>query len=192
MCFYCHYDYCDNSEELSYFPSLNYCYLGHLGQINTISPTIVQDVINNCTELKVFSLCYCTSNLSLNLAHNHNLQQLYIHGSPIGVPDDFMTSVSAHGGLVHVVMSVHSLNVDGITSLVRNSTQLITLHLCAFLCTMAYVDIDVLLKKKFWNRKLFTAGYCKVDCGHNCSISILERRTDLFPPWMTNEHELRD
>ena len=182
----CCYD-CDcvvNSKELPYFPSLNYCYIGHLCQINTVSPTIVQDVINNCTELKVFSLCYCTSNLSLNLAHNNNLQQLYIHDSDTDVPDDFMTSVSAHSGLVHVVMKVKTLEVDGITSLVRNSPQLITLHLCAA-GTMGDVGMDVSLKKKFWNRKLFTAGHCKMCYGCNC-LSILEPQgTDLFPLWMT-------
>lgn len=40
------------------------------------------------------------------LAHNHNLQQLHIESIFINVPDDFMTSVLAHGGLVHVVMKV--------------------------------------------------------------------------------------
>ena len=59
-----------------------------------------------------------------------------------------MTSVSNHGGLVHVVMNVKTLKVNGITSLVRNSLQL--------------MGMDVSLKNKFWNRKLFTAGHCKV------------------------------
>jgi len=181
-CFDCHYVV--NNKELSYFPSLNYCYIGHLGQFNTVSSTTVQDVINNCTELKLFSLCYRTSHLCLNLAHNDNLQQFYLHGD-IHVPDDFMTSVSAHGGLIHVVMSVQTFEVDGITSLVKNSPRLITLHLSAVLCTMGYVGMDVSLKKKFWNRKLFTAGHCKVDIGNRCSISILEERgTDLLPLWI--------
>jgi len=59
-------------------------------------------VINNCTELKLFSFYY-TPHLSLCLTHNHNLQQLYSHTH---VSDAFMTSVSAHGGLVNVLMSV--------------------------------------------------------------------------------------
>ena len=145
-CIDCHY--VNSSEELSYFPSLNYCYIGYLCQISTVSPTIVQDVINNCTELKVFSLCYCTSNLSLNLAHSHNLQQLYIYQPYTDVSDDFLTSVSAHGGLVHVIITVHTFKVDGITSLVRNSPQLITLYLHS--SSKRYnVGIDDLLKKKF-------------------------------------------
>jgi len=72
-------------------------------------------VINNYIDLKVFSLCYAAFDLSsLKLAHNHNLQQLYIHESHADVPDDFMTSVSAYGGLVHVVMKVKTLEVDGL------------------------------------------------------------------------------
>ena len=66
--------------------------------------------------------------LSLSSTHNHNLQQLYIDSINTDVPDDFMTSVSAHGGLVHVVMFARSLTVEGVTSLVRNSPKLITLY----------------------------------------------------------------
>jgi len=99
-----------------------------------------------------------------------------------------MTSVSAHGGLVHVVMKVQTLKVDSITSLVRNSPQLIILHLSADLCTVGYVGMDVSLKKKFSNRKLFTAGHCKVDYRSKCSISFLEELgTNIFPLWTMNE-----
>jgi len=87
---------------LSYFLSLHYCNLLYdHGQQN---PAMVQDVINNCKELKYFRYIYYsfhTAGISLNLVHNHNLQQLYIDGSHTIVPDKFMTSVSAHGGLVH-------------------------------------------------------------------------------------------
>ena len=58
-----------------------------------------------------------------------------MHESYTDVLDDFMTSVSAHGGLVHAVMSVRTLKVDGITSLVRNFLQL--------------MGMDVSLKKSF-------------------------------------------
>ena len=50
------------------------------------------------------------------LAHNNKLQQIYIQAFGIDVPDKFMTSVSAHGGLVHVVMEVRSLIADGLMS----------------------------------------------------------------------------
>ena len=87
---------------LSYFPSLNYC---NCSMWDTCAPsTIVQDVINNCKELRCVSFLTCDMNnsLSLNATYNHNLQQLYINSPFANVPDDFMTLVSAHGGLVHV------------------------------------------------------------------------------------------
>ena len=92
---------------LSYFPSLNYCYLDY-GK-----PTIVQDVINNCKELKCvrFNL-HCHPSLHSS-TYNHNLQQLCIcFSANYDVPDDFMTSVSAHGRLVHVVTEVETLTAE--------------------------------------------------------------------------------
>jgi len=121
--------HCDNItiEDimlLSYFPSLNYFYSSDYVRL----PTIIQDVINNCQELKCayFNNCYP---LTLSIAHAHSLQQLYIFAPLTDVPDDFMTSISAHGGLVHVVIRVRSLTVEGVTSLVKNSLKLITLQL---------------------------------------------------------------
>ena len=61
----------------------------------------------------------------------YNLQQFCIDSVDIDVPNDFMISVSAHGGLVNVVVKVASLSGKGITFLVKNSPKLITLHLCA-------------------------------------------------------------
>ena len=49
-------------------------------------------------------------NLSLNLAHSFNLQQLCIETFNTDVPVEFIMSVSAHGGLVHVVMGVNLIN----------------------------------------------------------------------------------
>jgi len=57
--------------------------------------------------------------MSLSLAHNYNLQQLYMYLPHTDIPDNFMTSVSAHGGLTHVIMHtfikrthVHTENSD--------------------------------------------------------------------------------
>ena len=122
--------------------------------------------------------------LSLSVAHNHNLQQLYIEASRTVVPGKFMTSVSAHGGLVHVVMNTRSLTAEGITSLVRNSPKLITLYLCAQ--TIHHVDVEenfnATLKKLFCNRRLFTAGHyilC-VQQQKKFNIELLEQGTDLL------------
>ena len=88
---------------LSYFTSLHYYHL----KCYDCSITLSLDIINNCKQLKCVRVS--TFNLSLNLAHNHNLQQIYIGALDTDVPDHFITSVSAHGGLVHVVMDVKSL-----------------------------------------------------------------------------------
>ncbi|XP_065908495.1 uncharacterized protein [Dysidea avara] len=173
---------CEHEEDtlmLSYFPSLNYCYLYLVYQS---SPTIVKDVISNCTELKVF---YCVRlHLSLNLSHNHNLQQLYIDSPCTDVPDHFMTSVSAHGGLEHVFLSIGYLTFEGITSLVRNSPKLMTLYLCVNHVDGNMENYNIPPKNMFWNRKLFTAGHRMIDVDEFANLAALwEQGMDLLPLW---------
>ena len=182
-------DYCcetltkEDILMLSYFPSLNYCYVKFYGRL----PTIVQDIINNCKELRYVSFnCYHISKpLSLSSNHNHNLQQLCIDSTNTDVPDNFMTSVSAHGGLVHVVMFVKSLTVEGITSLLRNSPKLITLYLYVSAMNVNVLNFKATLKKMFWNRIFFTAGLYKLtDSWYDSARDVLrEQGTDLFPLW---------
>ena len=164
---------------LSYFPSLYYCNLKYKRK-----PAMVQDVINNCKELKCVRYS-CNDKLSLNLVHNHNLQQLYIDASLTDVPDEFMTSVSAHGGLVHVVMMVRSSTAEGITSLVRNSPELITLYVSTEnIHRLSVVNFNATLKEMFCNRRLFTAGHYICDkCIRNVDIRLLDQGTDLLPLW---------
>ena len=186
---------CDNHDEvvfaevglmLSYFSSLNYFFMRY----HTSPPTIVQDVINNCKELRCVSFRSNDYNnlLSLNTTRNQNLQQLYIDSSCTCVPDDFMTSVSSHGGLVHVVIRVRSLTPKGITILVRNSPNLMTLFLHIITnCEgrAAFESCSANLKKKFWNRKLFTSGNYKV-AAHFGGIGDKLREfglTDLLSLW---------
>ena len=172
----------EDALMLSYFSSLNYCYLqGHINKF----PTIVQTVINNCKKLRCAFSCH-QYQLSLSLAHNHYLQLLFIFSPYTNVPDDFMTSVSAHCGLVHVVMKVGSLTVEGITSLVRNSPELITLHLCTIAIDHVNVKkFDTKLKLMFRNRKLFTVGHYMVDLHWIESLSdvLWEQGTDLLLLW---------
>ena len=180
QCGYCCESFTNQDTLMfSYFPSLNYFHLSHCYHLATIA----QDVINNCNKVKVFYCCY--PKLSLNLAHNHNLQQLCID-SYTDVPDIFMTSVSVHGGLVHVVMSVRSVTAEGIIFLVRNSPKLITLHLCVEVMHPPDVNFDTSLKKTFCNRKLFTTGHYMVDISKwygDLRGVIKEQGTDLLPLW---------
>ena len=178
----------------SYFPSLIYCNLCAFSKL----PNVVQDVIQNCKELKSirfqhYSLHECLSMnfyecLSLNLGHNHSLQQLYIWSPYTDVSDEFITLVSAHGELVHVVMSIGSLAAEGIISLVRNSPKIITLHL--YVRAIRHMDMSLqsfntTLKQRFCNRKLVTGGHYLVDCQHyRDKFDVLqEQSTDLLPLW---------
>jgi len=64
---------------------------------------------------------------------------------------------------------------------VRNSPKLITLHLSV---AYGYEGVDVSLQEKFWNRKLFTAGHCKVVDNSRCALWVLvDQGTDLLPLW---------
>jgi len=179
------YDYhCKSSANkdaliLSYFPSLDYCNLHYRNE-----PAMVHDVINHCKELKCvrYTGCYSTSP---DLVHNRNLQQLYIQESHTIVSDEFMISVSAHGGLVHVVMMVQSLTAKGITSLVRNSPKLITLYLSAkTIHCLSVENFKTTLKKMFCKRRLFRAGHYICDrCPRNLNIRLWEQGADLLPLW---------
>jgi len=164
---------------LSYFPSLKYCNLDYRKK-----PAMVQDVINNCKQLKCVRYS-CSDKLLLNLVDNHNLQQLYIDASLTDVPDEFMTSVSAHGGLVHVVMIVRSSSAEGITFLVRNSRKLITLYVSAqTIHRLSVENFNATLKEMFCNRRLFTAGHYICDkCIRNVDIKLLDQGADLLPLW---------
>ena len=143
---------------LSHFPSLNYFYL----QIDLKLPTIVQDIMNNCKEIRTVHFIQKDEALSLRATHIQNLRVLNIYSPHTNVPDKFMTSVSAHGGLVHVDMMVKSLTVEGIKSLVRNSPKLVTLDLLQKSALGVNVEsFNAALKILFQKRKLFTRGLYK-------------------------------
>jgi len=172
----------DEDVMISCFPSLNYCY-SELHKKPTCMH-IVQDLINNCVKLKYFSLLCSRFKLSLNLAHNQNLQQLYISASHTEVPDEFMTSVSAYGGLVHVAMEIRSLTTEGITSLVKNSPKLITFYLST--ATKRRWDVEIFnntLKKMFCKRKLFTAGHYQLCTNVHFNTGLWEQGTNVLPLW---------
>ena len=169
-CFCCSCVELDTSM-LSYFTSLHYCCLIDFEFLSL-------DMIEMCKELKCVSIL--AWNLSLNLAHTKYLQQLCMHAIFTDILDEFITAVSAHGGLVHVVMNVQSLTAKGITSLVRNSPNLMTL----FLKTDRKLNeehFNATLKKEFSKRRLFTAGYCCVNGKGDISFNVLrEQGADFF------------
>jgi len=96
-----------------------------------------------------------------------------------------MTSISAHGQLVHVVMNIRSLTGKSITSLVKNSPKLITLHLHVTINDMNLEHFNATLKKLFWNRRLFAAGLYElvVSWDINSMDVLWEQGTDLLLLW---------
>ena len=120
--------------------------------IKTYTTIIYPNIANK--ELK------CIRVLVYNLLFSHNYinqTKLFIAKASKDVPDNFMMSVSAHGGLVHVVMDEASLTTEGNTSPVMNSAKLITLYLCAIRLDRN-INTDY-TKKTLPKRKLFTDGH---------------------------------
>ena len=173
-----------NWSLLSHFPALKYCkfYPSHA--------TVIQDIINNCKELTILSCAHgfdiC---LLLSSVNTSTLQQLSIREGESNVPNIFLETVSAHGGLVHVSFYVNSVSAKGITSLVENSPNLLT---CIVVVQQFITDGQYTiesLKHKFILRKLFTVGRFSVifrSASHDvCDIIQCNciPGTDFFPLW---------
>ena len=151
----CHYAlYKAYPQLLAYFPVLIYFHV--IGR-----PFNVADIITNCKQLKYFG-CHviCCVNISfLTVAPNQYLQHLNIH-SQHRIDKVFMDSVSAHGKLEHVFLSVRFMTTAGITALMQNSPKL---YFCdirpqQILDEENKIDLEVFkdtLKNKFLHRKLF-------------------------------------
>ena len=111
-----------NLAVLSNFTSLTNCFVSN-------TPYVTEVIINSCSMLKYFTHLSCI-NLPLRLSTpNQNLEQLCIKvfiPNDARIPATFLQSVSAHGGLVHVVLYVGELYADDITALIENSPKLLT------------------------------------------------------------------
>ena len=177
-------------ELLSHFPSLEYCrvntvqlYARH-GQFNC-----TQGILTTCEKLKYF-YCSCSVKLSLSTAYYNNLQQLYILSEQTDLDDNFMDTVSAHGGLIHVAFLVSSMTSKGIITLIKNSPNLLTL--VGLLTEKRYKDkyfesLSTSLAKTFAHRNLFTSGFCLIQqfkSEVNCiDPDDLIQNTDLLSLW---------
>ena len=183
-----HCEYCRSIGDqdlisLSHFPSLQHCMLTHSPGMDT--------VINTCRNLKYF-VCFSDCELSLMSTHCHNLQQLYIGSEKSDLVDTFMDIVSAHGELVHVILSVNSVAIEGMTTLIRNSPKLLIFYVVTF--QPLYDDKDErlnlktfksTLKAKFSNRKLFTSECYMLVQDYEISNAeqLLFENTELLPVW---------
>jgi len=163
---------------LSYFPVLRHC------RYSSDDPDSVQDIITSCKELTCLS-CHRNERLSLSSVGNSNLQQLSILSDDTDIPDVFLETVSAHGGLVHVAFAVNSVTIEGIASLIENSHELQTLVVFTHqsLCNKQGLKVNLKefktrMKRKFTYRKLFTVGSFKLTQNNE---SVIYHLNDYLP-----------
>jgi len=133
----CTTKYCNHFDKrllmLSHFPSLAHCIVDvchHHSATTNQDVLYLQNVLTGCEKLKYMN--YSQTNWSEHLflpMHNCNLEQLHICLSHNDLSTYFMTTISAHGGLVHVMLRVKSVTSEGISGLIRNSPKLMTLLL---------------------------------------------------------------
>ena len=152
-------------QLLAHFPVLIYC------RVNG-KPSNVADIITNCKQLKYFRCYVLNISLFLTVAPNQYLQHLYIDSFHSNIGELFMDSVSAHGKLEQVFLSIRSVTVAGITALVQNSPKL---YYCDIRSgrildeqnvEVAWYVFNNTLKNKFSHRKLFNLN------GHSDYIVI--------------------
>ena len=176
-------------KVLSQFPSLEYCRL-----TKSLQSSCMQDIITTCEKLKYFYChVHCSEQLSLSVTYYNNLQQLCISSIHTILDDNFMDTVSAHGGLIHVALFVRSMTSKGITSLIKNSPNLLTL--VSLLNEKRYKEkyfesLNASLSITFAHTNLFTSGFCLIKQSQDNVTSVQEpdvdnwiQNTDLLSLW---------
>ena len=97
-----------------------------------------------------------------------------------------MTTISAHGGLVHVVLCVRSVTSGGVTVLVVNSPNLLMLHVAVsgiYDCNSDKVQPETLesrLKQAFTHRQLFVMGNYLVIMGYTDKLKTYSEWERLY------------
>jgi len=177
-------------QLLSHFPSLVYC---STGPTNAVLP--LPDIVSRCKELRYFRYSNESyANLS-SLTHYCKLQEVCIAVGRSDLPNTFLSAISAHGGLVHVVLSGGSVTSDGITTLIKQSPQLLTFHVYVHYVNPDDFSFDIkdfksILKIAFSERKLFSSGSFKIirnilniPHGWDFSDHLLEQNMNLTSFW---------
>ena len=137
-------------------------------------------MVGLCKKLKYIT-CQCTRGKTLSIVNCYSLQELCFHSETIDIPEIFMSTISAHGGLVHVVLDVNSVTGEGITVLIMNSPNLLTFHTYVK-CIEGFdqENLQLTLKETFHNRKLFIMGGYKLEKERYYEY---EQRTNLLSLW---------
>ena len=148
---------------LNHFPSLKYCNLTDCFSQSTTVHNMITTL--KLTHLRIHNSVF-SSPLTLSSAPNYHLEQLYIVSRNSDLPDLFMSSVSAHGRLMHVFLSVRAASVVGVSDLIENSPKLVTFH-CLLERTFdvhgklpdeEFTECECMIKQKFRHRKVFDVG----------------------------------
>lgn len=139
---------------VSHFPSLEYCRLRCSRPVSC-----AENILSTCKSLRCF-YCSCSEKLSLSWLHHNNLQQLCLSSKLTAINDTFMDAISAHGGLAHVAVFVHSVTSEGITTLIKNSPNLLTfvVHEQKQYNESYFKSLNASVSERFANRRLFTRG----------------------------------
>jgi len=171
---------------LSYFPSIISCRLFDLPS-NNCYHTLKR--IFSWRYLKCLSLSKISGMLSLSLEGQLSLQKLYIESRDTFPTDSFISALSSHGGLEHVLLCVKSLTASSITNIIESSSNLVTFNV--YLCSRTFSrsqlkQLTVTVKAKFSKRKLFNGGNFTITQITNSFYSALStslRNTDLLSAW---------
>ena len=188
--------YCDDCKQvdkvgdsllLSKFPSLVHL----VARTNRpAAMRLMRDIVGGLAQLKFFIFSSEIFDSPCSLAPKCNLEQLYVDTKLLNITETFMESISAHAGLIHVVMEVRSVTGDGIAALIKNSPKLMTCHINAehFVTSTAGArihlqDFKTTLKKKFYNRKLFSCGSYDFSRQPFTRFMMVHNNSDLTSLW---------
>ena len=152
----------------------------------------LQNVINGCKELK-FLNCACNNGKLLSSIKfcNLSLEEIHIDSRDSDLTDTFVSGISAHGGLVHVVFNINSMTSRGITLLVLNSPNLLTFHI--FLKHIKHIfDQEPLpcTPEEYQKRKVFNVGSYKLVMGSYLMEHVYEYNPNLLSLWNYNFWEV--
>jgi len=138
------YENRDKGWLVTYFPFLEFCLILDIHRL------IVKDIIESCKELRYFNCSSVDGDMLLPVC-NCSLQQLNIDSDELELPDEFMSTISAHCGLIHVLLNVRTVSIEGIAVLVENSPDLLVLHICGISFQRHLV---IALKRKVLSKKI--------------------------------------
>ena len=147
---------------LSHFPEL--IHFQHYEVSHHHYASTLHDIITNCTLLKYLMFNEHCNHIDPYLipACSFNLQQLCVCSPHLDIPEDFMSSMSAHGGLVDVELWVRSVTSEGIIILIMNSPNLLAFHASLGEDAIVLLDDEVTLKAKMSDHNFFKFGSYQV------------------------------